>query len=352
MARALNFGIVGLGMGGHHALAIKTAKGAQLVAICDTDEERLYPMAKEHDCKAYERYGAMLKDPEIDAVCIVTETGYHATMGVQAARAGKHIIMEKPIDVNPAKMRRFEDAVASAGVKCGCIFQSRMDNCNIMIKRAIDKGRMGRTLGLHGWLPWFRGPDYFAGKHGPWRGTWKLDGGGSMMNQGVHTVDMLLFLGGPVESVFGYYGVFNHDIESEDNVVACLKFANGALGTLFTTTCTVPEGSQLLYGFGTKGSFRKQDEQLEAYDMGPKKERERMMRLFGGKKKGSAIAKDPMAVSEDGHTLIVEDLVKAVRYNREPIIPISTAKQAVELVCAIYKAGRTGREVKVSSISK
>ena len=339
-------------MGGHHAKAITDAKGAHLAAVCDIDEARLHPIAQKYGCKAYTKYAELLKDPGVDVVNIVTESGYHAQMAVQAARAGKHLIVEKPIDVTPAKVRKLEDAVKAAGVKCGCIFQSRMDNCNILLKKAIEQGKLGTLIGVHGNLPWFRGPGYFSGPHGPWRGTWKLDGGGSMMNQGIHTIDLLVFLGGAVKRVCGFLGLHNHDIESEDQTVACLEFENGALGTIYTTTCSVPEDAQRVYCFGTKGSFRKVGDKLETYEAGSKKERERMMRLFGGKAKASAIAKDPMAVSADGHMLIIEDLVKAIRYDRDPVIPLSAAKHAVEIVYAAYQSSRTGRTIDIASIRK
>ncbi|MCX5757483.1 MAG: Gfo/Idh/MocA family oxidoreductase [Candidatus Hydrogenedentes bacterium] len=351
MAKTLNFAVVGLGMGGHHCTAIRNAKGAHLAGVCDIDEERLALRMKEFDCKGYTRYADVLKDKSIDAVCIVVESGYHAKLGIQAAKAGKHIIMEKPIDITPAKIKPFEEAVKAAGVKCGCIFQSRMDNCNILIKKAIDSGKMGKLIGAHAYLPWWRGDDYFSGPHGPWRGTWKIDGGGSMMNQGIHTMDLIQWLAGPVESAFGFYGVFNHKIEAEDQVVAVLKFKNGALGTFYSTTCTIPEGAQRVYMYGTKGSFSQYGRTLETYAMDTPAQRERMMKLFGGNvKAGSEASKDPMAVSADGHQLIIEDLVKAVYANREPVIPISSAKHAVEIACAIYKSARTHREVKVDEV--
>ncbi len=352
MAKTLNFAVVGLGMGGHHCKALKNAKGAHLAAVCDIDEDRLAQRMKEFDCKGYTRYADVLKDKSIDAVCIVVESGYHAKLGIQAAKAGKHIIMEKPIDITPAKIKPLEEAVKAAGVKCGCIFQYRMDNCNILIKKAIDSGKMGKLIGAHAHLPWWRGDDYFAGPHGPWRATWKIDGGGSMMNQGIHTVDLIQWLAGPVESVFGFYGVHNHKIQAEDQVVAVLKFKNGALGTFYSTTCTIPEGAQRVYMYGTKGSFSRYGNTLETYAMDTAAQRERMMNLFGGSAKASSGAsKDPMAISADGHQLIIEDLVKAVYANREPIIPISSAKHAVEIACAIYKSAQTHREVKVSEVA-
>lgn len=351
MARDLNFAVVGLGMGGHHCRAITGAKGAQLAAVCDLDPKRVKERSEEFGCKGYTKFDDVLKDKEIDVVCVVTESGYHTEMGIKVARAGKHMIMEKPIDIVPARIKKLQEAVKKAGIKCGCIFQSRMDNCNILIKKAIDSGKMGKVIGAHAHLPWFRADAYYAGKHGAWHGTWKLDGGGSMMNQGIHTVDLIQWLAGPVESVFGFYGVFNHKIEAEDQTVAVLKFASGALGTFYSTTCAIPEGAQRVYMYGSKGSFSKHGSTLELYEMGTKAERERMIKLFGGQKDDGAIAKDPMAVSADGHLLIVEDLVKAIRTNREPVIPISSATHAVEIACAIYKSGKTGKEVKVKDVA-
>ncbi|MBN2311019.1 MAG: Gfo/Idh/MocA family oxidoreductase [Candidatus Hydrogenedentes bacterium] len=352
MAKAMNFGVVGLGMGGHHCRSIVSAKGAHLAAVCDIDEERLARHVKDFGCKGYKRYSDMLKDPEIEAVCIVTESGKHAQMGAQAAEAGKHLIVEKPIDITPPRITKLQAAVKKAGVKCGCIFQSRMDNCNILLKRSIEKGHLGRLIGAHASLPWFRADSYFEGPHGSWKGTWKLDGGGSLMNQGIHTVDLVIFLAGAVKSVCGFYAVHNHKIEAEDQAVAILRFENGALGTLYTTTCCIPDGPQRLHFFGTKGSFIRQGGTLEVCEMGPPKVRERLLNLFGGKRKKQAVGSDPMAVSTDGHTLIIEDLVKAVRGNREPVIPLESARHAVDVACSIIKSARTGKEVQISSMRK
>jgi predicted dehydrogenase len=349
MAKAVNFAVVGLGMGVHHALAISNAKGANLAAVCDLDEARVKPLVEKYGCKGYTSYRELLRNPDIQVISIVTESAYHADMGIEAARAGKHLIMEKPIDITPGRVRKLENAARAAKVKCGCIFQSRMSKCNVLLKTALDKGKAGPLIGVHAGLPWFRGPAYFAGPHGTWHGTWSLDGGGSMMNQGIHTVDLMTFFGGPVERVCGFFGKHNHDIESEDQTVACLQFANGALGTVYTTTCAVPEGAQHFYCFGTKGSFRKTGERLEMYEMGPKKERDRMIALFGTQRDESAIGRDPMAVSADGHQLIMEDMVKAIRDDREPVIPLATARHAVEIVYAIYHSHRTGRAVNIKA---
>jgi len=349
--KAIRFGVVGLGMGEHHCTAVRNARGAELAAVCDKHPGRLAACVKAFDVKGYAYYNDLLRDPDINVVNIVTESGAHAELGIAAAKAGKHIIVEKPIDITPARINKLEKAVAAAGVKCGCIFQSRMHPCNIALKKAIEKGGMGKVIGLHGTPPWFRGVDYFTGDFGPWRGTWAMDGGGSMMNQGIHTIDLLIYLGGRVKQVCGFYDVFDHDIEAEDHAAACIQFESGALGTVFTTTCAQPDGKQTIFGFGSKGSFRKEGEALVSYEMGGKAERRRMMGRFGGNANGKGAGKDPMALVVQGHTLIMEDMVKAIRQDREPVIPLAQARHAVEVVCAVYKAAQTGRTIEVARIS-
>lgn len=341
----IGFAVVGLGMGGRHCEAILEAKGAALVALCDKHPERLEQRVEEFGVPGYVKYQDLLKDPHVDVVSIATESGNHAHMGIAAVRAGKHIIVEKPVDITPSRIDALQREVERAGVKCGCIFQSRVSPCNIAIKQSIEKGKMGRIIGLHGSLPWYRGPEYFSGPFGPWRGTWKLDGGGSMMNQGIHTVDLLIFFGGRIKRVNGFFGVFDHAIEAEDHAVGCLEFENGALGTIFTTTCARPEGAQQIYGFGTKGSFKKEGEALLFYEMGSTSERAKMMARFGNQRTQDAAAKDPMAVQTYGHRLLMEDMVQAIRMDREPIIPLHEARHAVEVVCGIYKAAQTGKTV-------
>lgn len=352
MPKDIQFAVVGLGMGGHHCNALERANGARLAAVCDYDAERLECISKQHGCKGYSRYSELLKDTSIDVISIAVESGKHAAMGVEALRAGKHIVVEKPVDITPARIKLLEDAVAETGLKCGCIFQSRVDACNVLLKKAIDKGQMGQLIGVHGHLPWFRAQAYYEGPHGAWHGTWKLDGGGSLMNQGIHTLDLVAWLAGPVRRVAAFFGIHNHHIEAEDQTAAALEFENGALGTFASTTCAVPESEQRIYMYGTKGSFVRRGSVLESYAMGVEKERERMLGLFSSASHDAAVAKDPMAVSFAGHVVIFEDMVKAVRNDREPLIPISSAKHSVVVANAIYKSARTGKAVEISSLYK
>lgn len=345
--REIGFGVLGLGMGQHHAKAISEVEGARLVAVCDLDEERLRPLAERYGVKAYTSYSEMLADPEIDAVSIATESGTHMDRGLEAAVAGKHLLVEKPVDVTPARVRRLIDGVRQAGVKAAAVFQSRTTPLNRRIKEAIDSGRLGRLIGVHALLPWYREQSYYEGAHGSWKGTWNLDGGGSFANQGVHTIDLVQWFGGRVKSVFGYFGAFAHDIESEDATSAVLQFENGALGSITTTTCAYPGLPQLVTVFGDRGSIQKEDETLKAWKMKDETEEDEKIRQYYGRVQelATGVASDPMALGALGHHAHVKDLCEAIRNDREPEITLESALHAVEIFTAVFNSGRTRREV-------
>jgi predicted dehydrogenase len=202
---------------------------------------------------------------------------------------------------------------------------------------------------VHGHLPWYRKQSYYEGPHGKWKGTWGMDGGGSLMNQGVHTVDLLQWLAGPVEAVMGMYGVFDHEVEAEDQSVAILRFKNGALGTLYTTTCAYPGYDQRLMLYGSGGSIVKLHSELESWkllgDEGGVEEQE-MLKIYGANKDTSG-ASDPMAVGFNGHTQIIIDMYESLAAGRAPLITLDSARHAVEIINAIYESARTGKEVKL-----
>ena len=350
--REIGFGVVGLGMGAYHVDAILQAKGTKLIALCDIDEERLRRSAEKYNVKAYKNYDDMLKDSEVEVVNVCTPSGMHADMAITAVNAGKNIIIEKPVDINVEKIDRLLEIGRKNNVKMGAIFQSRTTPLNKRIKAAIDNGRLGNIIGVHGLLPWYREQSYYQGTHGKWKGTWDMDGGGSLMNQGVHTVDLLQWFAGRVKSVFGAFGVYAHDISAEDKTVAVLKFENGALGTLTTTTCAYPGLPQYIIIHGDKGSIAKEEDQLQAWKVQGDREKEEeaeMLGLYGPQdKRGATTASDPMAVGSSGHVGLIEDMVQAIIDDREPLITIESAKHAVEIVNAIYESGRNGKEVFIS----
>ena len=349
MSKKTGFAVVGLGMGRHHCKAISAAPGAELVAVCDTDEERLNETSIEYSCKAYTDYQELLSDEEVEVVNIATPSGMHAKMGIEAASAGKHMIVEKPADIQPGRVEALITAGRENRVKIAGIFQARLDPLNIRIREAVVSGRLGKLIGVHGHLPWYRAQSYYEGTHGKWKGTWGMDGGGSLMNQGVHTVDLLQWIAGPVEAVSGMYGVFAHEIEAEDQSVAVIRFKNGALGTLYTTTCCYPGYDQRIMLYGTDGSVSKIHSELEGWklksDEGNVEERE-LLSLYGANKDVSG-SSDPMAVGFDGHTQIIVDMYESIAEDRSPLITLDSARHAVEIINGIFESARSGKEVKV-----
>jgi|TARA_B100000809_G_scaffold154596_1_gene151911 predicted dehydrogenase len=352
MSVETGFAVVGLGMGKHHCKAIDSAPNATLVAVCDVDEERLAAASHEFGCQTYKEIDDLLANDDVEVVNVATPSGLHTDIGLKVAAAGKHMIVEKPADITVARIDELIAAIDAAGVKAAGIFQSRLDPLNIEIRDAVQGGRLGRMIGVHGHLPWYRKQSYYEGAHGSWKGTWAMDGGGSLMNQGVHTVDLLQWIAGRVTSVMGMFGVFDHEIEAEDQSVAILRFESGALGTLYTTTCAFPGRDQRITMYGSEGSFVKREGALESWKLLGDEDGEQeqdMLGRFGDKKveKGSGAA-DPMAVSFDGHTQIIMDMVEAVQQEREPMISLHSAKHAVEIINAIYESGRTGRAVEIA----
>ncbi|HGJ64835.1 TPA: Gfo/Idh/MocA family oxidoreductase [bacterium] len=349
--REIGFGVVGLGMGAYHVDAISKSKGAKLIAICDVDEDRLNKTNEKYKVKTYKNYDDMVNDKEVEVINVCSPSYLHVDMAIQAVRAGKHVIVEKPVDISVDKINMLIEEGKKAGVKMSGIFQSRTTPLNKRIKDAIDKGRLGKLIGVHCSLPWYRAQSYYEGPHGSWKGTWDKDGGGSLMNQGVHSVDLLQWFGGKVKSVFGSFGVFAHDISAEDNTVAVLKFQNGALGTLLTSTCVYPGLSQQILIYGDKGTIAKDEDQLKTWKIISEREKEEeaeMLSLYGpSEKRGETTASDPMAVGSSGHIGIIEDIVQAIHEDRDTIITIESAKHAVEIVNAIYESGRTGKEVNI-----
>ncbi|MFH1569597.1 MAG: Gfo/Idh/MocA family oxidoreductase [Gemmatimonadota bacterium] len=348
MSGEIGFAVIGLGMGKHHCKAIANAPGAKLVAVCDVDEQRLAPAAAEYKCAAYTDYRDLLRNDEVQVINVATPSGSHVEIALELVAGGRHLIVEKPADIVVDRIDQLIAAGKKAGVKVGGIFQSRLVPLNIRIRDAIQAGRLGKLIGVHGHLPWYRKQEYYEGPHGSWKGTRSMDGGGSLMNQGVHTVDLLQWLAGPVASVMGMFGVFGHKIEAEDQTVALLRFANGALGTIYTTTCCYPGYDQVVTIYGSAGSITKVEGALNGWKlMGDEggKEEAQMMGLYGaGAGKGTGAA-DPMAVGFDGHTEIVADMVKAIREDRAPTITLDSARHAVEIINAIFESGRSGREV-------
>jgi predicted dehydrogenase len=340
------FGIVGCGMiSSFHARAIADVEGAKLAACFDTQAAAAEKFAAENRCQAYTQLDAMLADPNVSIVTIATPSGAHMEPAVAAARAGKHVIVEKPLEITLEKCDRMIAACERAGVKLGAIFPSRFHDSSLKLKRAVDARRFGRlTLG-DAYVKWYRTQEYYDS--GAWRGTWALDGGGALMNQAIHSVDLLTWLMGPVAEIQANAATLAHErIEVEDTVVAALRFANGALGTLEATTAAYPGYLKRIEIHGSHGSAVLEEEDLKTWDFSqPSPEDEAIHAQMKLHKSTGGGASDPAAIGHHGHAMQFRDFVEAVRDDRPPAIDGHEGRRSVEIILGVYKAAEMGQTV-------
>ncbi len=342
----IGFGIVGAGMiSRFHAKALAEVRGAKLVACADTAPGRAEAFAKEVGCSGYDTVEAMLADPAVDAVAIATPSGAHMDPAVAAAKAGKHVVVEKPLEVTLKKCDRIIEACDKAGVKLATIFPSRFHDSAKLMKQAVDNGRFGRlTLG-DAYVKWYRTQQYYDS--GAWRGTWALDGGGALMNQAIHTVDLLAWLMGPVAEVQANTATLAHErIEVEDAAVATLKFANGALGIIEATTAAFPGYLKRIELHGSAGSAVLEEEDIKHWDFMQKTRSDAtVLRQMAVSKSSGGGAADPSAIGHHGHAMLFQDFVDAIRKDRAPAIDGREGRKSVEIIMAIYKAAQSGKKV-------
>lgn len=340
------FGIVGCGMiANFHARAIAEIRSARLVACYDSFEPAAERFAKETGCRRYVRLKELMDDPDVSIVTIATPSGAHLDPAVAAARAGKHVVVEKPLEITLRRCDRIIDACAKSGVKLATIFPSRFHDSSIELKRAVDQKRFGRmTLG-DAYVKWYRSQAYYDS--GAWRGTWELDGGGALMNQAIHSVDLLLWLMGPVAEVQAHTATLAHRrIAVEDVAVASLKFASGALGTLEASTAAFPGYLKRIELHGSEGSAALEEEDIVKWDFAKQRRRDAVVR----RKMNASVstgggASDPAAIGHHGHASLFRDLVRAIKDDRPPAIDGSEGRRSVEAILAVYKSAETGRAV-------
>jgi len=329
--KKLNFGIIGCGRIAYkHAEAIKKNEKGNLLYVCDIIEERAVDYKNKYDAEEYFiDYHEMLERPDLDVVNICTPSGMHAEMGIAAAKAGKHVIVEKPMALSLKDADDLIKACEENGVKLAVCFQNRFNLPVQKLRKALEEGRFGKLTHGSAVVRWFRPQEYYD--QAPWRGTWAMDGG-CLMNQAIHNIDLLQWMMGPVESVFGYTATNLRKIEAEDVGVAVLKFKSGALGVIEASTTIYPENlEETLAIFGEKGTvvlggiavnkietWKFADSQDENGDI--EKHQQDVPNVYGF-----------------GHNALIEDFIHAVVNNRKPYIDGKEGRNALEIVLSIYQ---------------
>jgi UDP-N-acetyl-2-amino-2-deoxyglucuronate dehydrogenase len=346
--REYRFGIIGLGMISHfHAKAIQAMKGARLVAVASRSKAKASEFAAQYGAEGLGSYRALAERDDIDIVTICTPSGAHLEPAILAAERGKHILCEKPLEVTLPRLDRMIEVCRRRRVRLGGIFPSRTSEVYQRIKRAVDAGRLGRiTLGS-AYVKWWRPQSYYDSA--AWRGTQKLDGGGCLMNQGIHTIDLLQWFMGPAVEVRAFTARLAHTrIEVEDAAAAAIRFKNGALGVIEGATSAWPGHAKRIELCGDQGGVATREDDLVTWTFAKAaKSDAALLARLGARDTGKGGAADPKAISFVGHQRQFEDFVAALRTGRAPMVDGREGRKAVELILAIYKSARSGKTVRL-----
>jgi predicted dehydrogenase len=337
----IRYGIVGCaGIGPIHAEAVAAASGAELVACADLDADAADSFAADHDCAAYTDTGEMIVDADVDAVSVCTPSGTHADVTVEAARAGAHVLCEKPLDIFADRLDRMLSVCEEEGVTLAGVFQKRTTESARWAKRAVEDGEIGDLVFGTARVKWFRSQSYYDS--GDWRGTRELDGG-SLLNQAIHAIDTLQWVAGGVESVQAMTDTLARDIDVEDTAAIALRFENGALGTIEASVAT-KGGNDGVELNGTDGSIAFTEDEISSFRVGNGVEEP-----FHAETE--TVDADVVAQEwGEGHAVVVQDFVDAIHEGREPMVTGREARAAVDVILAAYESAERGERVAVEEI--
>ena len=323
----VNFAVVGLGMGSNRARMIKDTDGAELKCVVDFQAGLAKKTGEELGTDSTTNIDDVLGRDDIDCVMVMTPSGTHAEVGMRAAKAGKHVITTKPMDVSTEACDQLVAACDEAGVKLAVDYQSRYVDNNYRVAEALRRGWLGRPILGEVRFKWFRSEEYFE-HNGGWRGTWNMDGGGSLANQGAHLLDVISWFMGDFESVYGEMAIMNHDIETEDVGLAIVRFKNGAKGVIVGTTTFPTNVYFSAEVHGTVGGIL-----IEDVLSGN-------MRVFG-----EGLEERLQQINNPIHN-IIEDFVQAVEEGGDVRVDGREGRRTVALLEKIYQSARSGKTVR------
>lgn len=346
----LGCAIVGCGLiARFHARALAEVPDTRLVALVSRNRANAQKMVEELSlrCDITTDLAAVLARPDVHIVIVTTPSGAHMEPAVAAAEAGKHVVVEKPLEITLECCDRIIAACNRHRVQLCTIFPSRFGDANRALKAAVDAGRFGRlTLG-ETTCKWWRPQSYYD--EGGWKGTRALDGGGALMNQAIHNVDLLLWLMGPVTHISGFTATLAHErIEVEDTAVACLRFKSGALGVIQATTSVHPGLPKTIAVHGDRGTVVIEQDDVLRWELTPATAEDQAVKeRFAQKTGASGGSSNPAAISHVGHARQLADFVHAIQTGSAPLVDGREGRRAVEVILGIYRSAESGRVVEV-----
>lgn len=343
MEQKVNIAVLGCGLiSDFHIKAILADPQARLAGVCDHQPMYARGKAENYGTHPYESYEELLSDRRVDAVCICTPSGYHARHAYMAMEAGKHVLVEKPAALTLSDCSLLSHTAAQKGTLISVVSQLRYSPAVRRIQSLLKQGRLGTLVSAHLSMNYYRDSQYYAGSQ--WRGTYRMDGGGALMNQGIHGIDLLLAFMGPVHSVFSHAGTFIHPIEAEDSLCALVTFCNKAMGTVQAATSAYPGTPRLLTIYGSKGTVALEEDRITRLDI------EGMLpgeydSLVDARLSAAA---DPGCLEEEGHRRQLHNFVRAILGEEPLLVTLQQGKDAIETVLGCYQSASEGREVILS----
>jgi UDP-N-acetyl-2-amino-2-deoxyglucuronate dehydrogenase len=334
----MNFAIIGCGhIAKKHAEAIDKADGAELIAVCDKINENMLYYVEKYNTETYEDVTELFKNDRIDVVCICTPSGFHANIAIEAAKAKKHIIVEKPIALTLKDTDAIIEACEENNVKLSVVHPNRFRPAIIALRKIMEDGKLGKLSHANATVRWNRNQAYYD--QAPWRGTKTLDGG-VLMNQAIHNLDLLIWLVGDIKEVFSMNATRLRKIEAEDVSTGLVRFKNGALGVIEAATTIYPKNlEETISVFGEFGTIKiggKTANLIEHWQVESMDESE-ITQLI------EQIKADPFG--KPGHQWIVEDMIQAIEGDREPLVTGEDGRKALELVLKLYESAKDNKAV-------
>lgn len=357
MDKSIGFAIIGTGsIGQVHAKSISGIEGAHVAVGCSIIPQEAKQFAEQNNSDWCEDFHEAIHRDDVQVVSICTPSALHLDPALAAFKAGKHVLVEKPMEITLEKADQMIEAADKYNCKLSVIFQSRFNPDMQWMKKMVDEGKLGKITMGEASLKWYRSAEYY--KTGGWRGTWAMDGGGAVMNQGIHWVDLLQWMMGPVDTVYANCGTLIHDIEVEDTAIASVKFKNGALATIQVATSVFPGMTDRLEISGNKGTLYMETQKLRAKYFADEDGAD--VGFYGNKFEDACeiAAKVKIPGSEDydlhindaksdGHNIQIKNFVECVRDDKQPFIDGPEGRKSLALICAIYESAKTGKVVKL-----
>jgi len=334
-----NIGIIGAGLiADFHAKAIQSLPNARLIGICGTNMQKVQNLSARYDCKAFKNEQELFEYGKPDIVTITTPSGAHMEPAIEAARHGIHVLCEKPLDVTAERIGKMISAHEKAGTKLGGIFNYRYNDAVRLLKKTVESGRFGTLSCASVFVPWWRTDEYYQSS---WRGTWKLDGGGALINQSIHMVDLLQYMMGQVESIHAFIARPGHpQIEVEDTAVGIVRFRSKALGMIYGTTASFPGQYRRLEITGTKGTVIMEDNSFKVWKFADKSEEDKEITRNFGMNEGGGGVSDPGAIPFQPHAKNIAAFIESVGNNSPFEIDGYEASKSVDIILRMYDSAR------------